>query len=140
MTPEIFTTNTIKFLTLFCIFWSSPTVAESERKLIFSAPPATIWARSVGNKLQGPLIELTEALFNEIGIQSESLSYPWARALHNLEMDEVDVIAMIFFTEERTKFLDYSIPYMTMDALVYVKKGLSFQFDQISDLRKKKVQ
>lgn len=64
---------------------------------------------------------------------------PWARGIRDLEQGDIDFIAGVYWTQERdNKFL--MTPAFSQDTLnLYVRKGHEFPFQNLEDLKGKKV-
>ena len=105
--------------------------------LTISAPPS-IWVQQKGDRLAGPLISLLENLFNDLGIEVNSLSLPWARAISHLKSGKLDMIPVIFHTEEREKFLVFTESYAEAPTSIFVPHGKAFPFTSLADLIGKK--
>ena len=70
----------------------------------------------------------------ESGIQIETKHLPWQRALFYMKSGQIDMIATIYYTEERAKFMDFTIPFVEVPTVVIVAKGKSFPFNKLNDL------
>lgn len=99
-----------------------------------SAPPS-IWIQEEGGRLTGGVMDLLEDLFSRHGITVESEKLPWARAIADMKTGRLDMIPVIFHTEERTRFMAYSVPYVQVPTSVFVKKGQGFEFLKLEDLK-----
>ncbi|MCP4160258.1 MAG: transporter substrate-binding domain-containing protein [Deltaproteobacteria bacterium] len=109
-------------------------LAYSKDAIKVSAAPS-IWAWEVGNKrMAGPIIDLVNEIFSELEIPVKTESLPWTRAMQFLKDGKLDVMLTIFHTEERSKFIKYSIPYTAVHTSVFVPRGHSFRFTKFEDL------
>ncbi len=59
---------------------------------------------------------------------------PWKRMLEYLEEGDLDMCAAIYWTEERDELYQYTVPYFTNEARVFVLKGKEFEFESFEDL------
>lgn len=107
--------------------------AHADQTLKLSAPPS-IWVTSEGGELGGPTIELINEVFKEANISLESENLPWARAVEQMKSGRLDMIPVIFLTEERAQFMEFSIPYVEVPTLVFVPLGKAFPFQTLEDL------
>ena len=98
-----------------------------------SAPPS-IWIQTTEGKLSGPVIDLVEQIFDPFGVKVIAENLPWAKAVSQIKTGELDMIPVIFFTEERTRFMSFSIPYVQVSTAVFVPPGKTFFFEGIDDL------
>lgn len=119
-------------VTLVCI----ACFAWSQERLTFSSHPEMSpmsWEHE--GKVIGIAPEHTQLIFAELGITAESKAYPWARVLLMAKTGGLDVIANIWFTQERTDFLEYCRPhYSQVKTVVVVKKRSEFSFAKWEDL------
>ncbi len=95
---------------------------------------SSIWASEVDSKLEGPIIEFATKMFTELGVPIKTKYLPWKRAIHYINKGEIDVIATIFYTDERANFMEFTIPYVEVPTVVIVAKGKSFPFTKLKDL------
>ena len=121
---------------LFAVLITFVNTAYSGDKLIFSSysqgAPIT-WAKD--GKLFGVGPEIVETIFTELGVSVESKVYPWKRVLMSAKRGDIDVIAGVYFTQERANYLEYCKPhYTTSDLVVIVAKGKVFPFNKWDDL------
>ncbi|MCG8616358.1 MAG: transporter substrate-binding domain-containing protein [Desulfobacterales bacterium] len=119
------------FIVLFSFYAASIGLAGPSVKI--SAPPS-IWVQTTEGKPSGPVIDLVEEIFDRFGVTVIAEELPWARAVAQMKTGELDMIPVIFFTEERTKFMAFSIPYVQVSTAVFVPPGSAFPFNSIDDL------
>jgi polar amino acid transport system substrate-binding protein len=124
------------YFTIIAVLVMFVNVAYSEDKLIFSAysdAPPNFWVKD--GKLIGVGPELVETIFVELGVPVESKIYPWKRLLMLAEQGDVDIVAGLYFTQERAEYLEYIKPhYMSTEVVVIVAKGKAFPFKKWDDL------
>jgi len=128
MTPRI---RIFCLYTLIFSILTGPVCASDN--LTISAPPS-IWVQTQGDRLTGPVIELLEEIFEGFGVTVTSLSLPWARAITHMKSGKLDMMPVIFYTDERTQFMDFSIPYAKVFTSIFVPQGESFTFSSLDDL------
>ncbi len=79
---------------------------------------------------------LMQEAFKQMGVAATIKAYPWKRALDMGSKGQVG-IGGIYKTEQRLQTFDYSAPLFSEKLLIYVKKGNSFEFNKIDDLKGK---
>ena len=112
--------------------FNSPGSAGESLKI--SAPPS-IWAQKDGDILTGPIIELVEEIFAEVNVTVKTEVLPWARAIEYMKSGELDLIPVIFYSDERSTFMEFSSSYVDVPTSVFVPPGKSFPFFTIKDLQ-----
>ena len=122
------------YLSIVLLWTNSPLAAEI---LKMSAPPS-IWAQQQGDKLTGPIVDLVEDLFREHNITVVTQVLLWARAITHMKSGKLDLIPVIFHTEERAAFMAFTVPYIEVPTAVFVPAGKSFSFEKIEDLKGKR--
>lgn len=102
---------------------------QARNFLLVYAPPQSIWAdENKKSELEGPIIDFVKKIFSEYDVQVRPKVFPWARAIRFIETGELDIILTIFYSEERAKIMDFSIPFVEIPISVIVPKGKSFPF------------
>lgn len=101
--------------------------------MLVSAPPS-IWVQEEGGRLVGPLIELLGEVFSELEITMRAESMTWARAISHMESGELDMIPVIFYTDERTRYMDFSEPYAEVSTSIFTPIDSAFTFNSFDDL------
>lgn len=72
--------------------------------------------------------------------ESEGIPYvllpaiPWQRVLKYARQGEVDIIVAIYQNIERQQYIEFSEPYISNDARLYVRKGEEFTYRGFDDL------
>ncbi|MEJ5228402.1 MAG: transporter substrate-binding domain-containing protein [Pseudothermotoga sp.] len=75
-------------------------------------------------KLVGISVKLWQLFSERTGVEVELLPMNWHEAIEMAREKETDVIDLIFVTEERKKFLDYSISVYKLTSSIYYNEGL----------------
>lgn len=78
-------------------------------------------------KPTGLEIDVLEAIADLSGIQLNIKLSQWDKALSNIESGETDIIVGIIFSEEREKFLDFTIPIHTEYYSIFIRKDLPLE-------------
>ena len=79
-------------------------------------------------------VEITKAVLDEAGIEHKLILAPWKQAYVQAKAGNGLVFGM-YWTEERSKHFDYSIPLWEEEIVLVTKKGNDFSFDKIDDLK-----
>ncbi|MCK5096879.1 MAG: transporter substrate-binding domain-containing protein, partial [Desulfobacteraceae bacterium] len=88
-------------------------------------------------KITGFAVELLEMAFLNTKIKVESrYAGKWKRAQEEVKNGSVDILGGAYITKERKIYMDYILPYFTMDpTVIFVKKGKRFKFKTWEELR-----
>lgn len=106
--------------------------AETATVAIDHFPP---WKIFENGKAGGIDVELTEALFQEVGVVPEFTSCPWARCLDMLEIGQIGFTSGILKRPERQEYLTYiDPPYKTSSSKVFYRLRTSKDIETIDDL------
>jgi PAS domain S-box-containing protein len=87
---------------------------------------------------RGFAVEIMNGLAAEMGFQVEYVPKPWAEMLSDFQAGKTDALANITYTDERTKFVEYSVPNIVMNGAIFVRKG-DHAIKTLSDLRHERV-
>ena len=79
-------------------------------------------------------VEITKAVLDEAGIEYKLTMAPWKQAYVQAKAGNGLVFGM-YWTEERSKYFDYSIPLWEEEIVLVTKKGNDFSFEKIDDLK-----
>jgi len=84
------------------------------------------------NKHQGISSDYLSYISSKTGLNFEIYSNNWINILKKINDKEIDVLACVVETEERSKNLSFSTPYVSVDVVVVAKKDLNLKnFDEI---------
>lgn len=87
----------------------------------------------------GIALDIAKAAFKSQGYSLEMHVVPWARVNNGVKNQQYDVTLGAWWTKERTKFYDYSDPFME-NAIKFIKrKGDTFEYNGIESLSGKSV-
>ena len=81
---------------------------------------------------------LIREVFARMEMDVEINGYPWKRALLQGERGK-EAVGGIYKNEKRMVIYDYSDPIYEEKLVIFVKRGRMFKFDELSDLRGKRV-
>lgn len=110
---------------------------EANNSLKISAPPS-IWVQEQNGQLTGPVVDLVHDIFTEYEISVTATPLPWARAIAQMKSGTLDMIPVIFYTEERADFMAFSTPFAVVPTSIFVPAGKAFTYASINDLIGKK--
>lgn len=125
------TLNRVIILASLILLTANPVAAQKTLKL--SVPPS-IWAQEDGDTMTGPIIDFLTDHFAGFDIEIVSLKLPWARAIANMGSGELDMMPVIFHTQERERSMVFSVPYIKVPTVVLVARGKAFPFNHPEDL------
>jgi PAS domain S-box-containing protein len=88
-------------------------------------------------KATGFNVELIRAAAAIAGFDVEIRLGPWAKARRALEQGDVDALSGMYWSEERSKGVDFSVPHTMVRSALFVRKGSPIR--SLADLRDKEV-
>lgn len=88
---------------------------------------------------KGIISEIATAAYATQGYELEMTFVPWARAVAGVKNASFDLILATWLTEERTKFLMFSDPYLNNSLKFIKKKGSDFEYSDLNSLTGKSV-
>ncbi len=94
-------------------------------------PPFVTEKSSLGN---GISIDLLKAAMKTQGYEIDFKILPWSRALDEVSKGRIDLLPATWFTQERTKFLLYSEPYLSNELTFIKRAGDPFEYSGLSSL------
>lgn len=83
----------------------------------------------------GLAIDLVSAVFSRAGYSTQLTVDDWSRDLEGASIGVYDVVANIWYTDERAQYLDYSDPYLLNDVRFVKRKGTDIEFEDYRDIR-----
>ncbi|MGH1486891.1 MAG: transporter substrate-binding domain-containing protein [Cellvibrionaceae bacterium] len=125
----------MKILLVLLLLVSSFSYGASYKVAAYSWEPFVDLKRTNG----GISIGLLRKVMKSQGHEIELVSAPWSDSLTMLEENKVDILPAVWFTQERTKTMEYSESYAA-NRLVFIKaKGSDYEYNGIASLYDKKV-
>jgi polar amino acid transport system substrate-binding protein len=88
---------------------------------------------------KGLIAEIATAAYATQGYELEITFVPWARAIKGVNNATFDLLLGTWLTEERTKFLLYSEPYLSNSIKFIKKKGNTFDYSGLESLSGKSI-
>ncbi|MDD2769410.1 MAG: transporter substrate-binding domain-containing protein [Methylococcus sp.] len=83
----------------------------------------------------GLAIDLVTAVFSRAGYTTKLMVDDWTRDLEGANIGVYDVVANIWYTDERAQYLDYSDAYLVNDVRFVKRKWTDIEFEDYSDIR-----
>ncbi|NVN90241.1 MAG: transporter substrate-binding domain-containing protein [Desulfuromonadales bacterium] len=122
----------------FVLLLTLPAWGESQPKIIVGADHDNLPYEVLENGTPtGFNIELMRAVAKEMGFEAEFRFDSWNKVRRDLEQGNVDALAGMFFSEERSKSIDFSVPHTMVTPGLFVRTDSSIRtFD---DLRGKSI-
>ncbi|ABV33413.1 MULTISPECIES: HD domain-containing phosphohydrolase [Pseudothermotoga] len=117
----------IIFLAIFSCGFSKKIVVATD----IDYPPFTYIDQD--GKLIGISQQLWTLFSERTGIEVELIPMNWSEALEKAKRSEVDVLDLVFMTQERKEFLNYTIPIYTITSSIYYDRDLP-AINNLSDL------
>src|SRR3990172_7680063 len=118
--------------------WPEATSAGVRPKLVVGGdhenPP---YEYLENGKATGFNVELMRAAAAIAGFDVEIRLGPWAKARRALEQGDVDALSGMYWSEERSKVVDFSVPHTMVRSALFVRKGSPIR--SLADLRDKEV-
>ncbi len=115
---------------------TSEVSTDKKRIMIISGHPGyppIMWQD--GKTIKGTGVELAVAMCRELKIPCEvRYSGPWKRVQERARDGVIDLIVGIYANNERKKYLDYTVPYMSEHSYIAVMRGREFVFRKKEDL------
>ncbi|MCV0425544.1 MAG: transporter substrate-binding domain-containing protein [Roseibium sp.] len=87
----------------------------------------------------GVLGDTSDKILEEMGYDATATHLPFARLYKSIHKGDIDVAIGVLRTEERAAQAHYSDPILTAYNILIVKKGQSFDFASLTDLKGKKI-
>lgn len=85
----------------------------------------------------GVLGDTSNKLLQDMGFDAKAKKLPFARLYNEIHNGDVDVAIGVLKTDERSAMALYSAPILTEYAILAVKKGNSFTYNSLADLKGK---
>lgn len=121
-----------------CLTVSAPLRAEGP-VIKISSDPWEPWVLGAEGEVAsgGIAVEAAQELFRRVGLQSETVIYPYERCLHQMRAGERDVLLMVKKTPEREQFMLFSDVAATDPQLIYyaTDRMTDFNWNAWEDLK-----
>jgi len=127
------------FLITLLIFSANSSVLSDDSFIVSGNPhaPPVVWEEQ--HNLSGVAPDLIEAIFNELSISySIRIISDWDKVQRAAKAGEIDLIVSAYRNDERSNYLNFSIPYLPEPTVIVVKKGKKFTFFGWDSLKGKK--
>jgi polar amino acid transport system substrate-binding protein len=126
---------TFIFACIILQFFLIQTPAFSDNKKVDAVTEP--WAPYMSPELlnQGFLPELLVEALKRKGFTATVKFIPWARAVSNVKRGFSDALCGAYYTEERAKFLVYSLPITEVQDVLFCKNEKKISYKQLTDLK-----
>jgi len=95
--------------------------------------PPFMWQE--GGKIVGVGPEIMAMAFARLGVKVDAIAVgPWDKVVKDACEGRIDGVVALFMTDERVKFLDYSIPFAQDPVAIFVSKDRGFPYGSWKDL------
>lgn len=84
---------------------------------------------------RGLAIDLVTTAFSRAGYETRLTTDSWSRALEGARIGVYDVVANIWYTEDRARDLDYSEPYLSNDIRFVKRRESNIRYERLDDLK-----
>jgi len=121
------------YLIILTIFIQGPAFAEKKKVYAVTEPWAPYMSPELEN--QGFLSELFVEALKRKGYTASVQFISWARAVRNVEIGRADALCGAYYTEERAKFLAYSLPITEVQDVLFCKKEKKVTYKELTDLK-----
>ncbi|MFW5799422.1 MAG: PAS domain S-box protein, partial [Spirochaetota bacterium] len=127
---------------LICIMIISITNTAFANKIIndplkvegdFDYPP--YYYLNNNNKPDGFNIELLKSIANVMGLNINIEMKVWSQVRKNIENKNIDIVAGMFYSEERDKTVDFTTPFINVTYAIFVRKDS--RITELNDLKNK---
>lgn len=99
-----------------------------------------VWPPYVFNSVNSGLaIEIVKEAYATQGYDLTMEIKPWLRSLKEVRNKQKDVLVSIWWSDDRTEKLDFSVPYLLVQLKFVVLKENAFEYDDFSSLSGMKV-
>ena len=119
--------------------WAESHVNSAQPFIVSGNPyaPPVVWEES--KQLAGVAPDLVKEIFAELSLPySVRILSDWERVQEAARKGEVDLIVSAYRNDQRSEFLNFSIPYLPEQTVIVVEKGKEFNFTSWDALKGKK--
>jgi len=82
-------------------------------------------------------VELLQAVAETMGLSLEIRLLPWSEARHAIETGQADIITGMFYSVERDKLVDFSVPHTSVSSGLFVRNNTPYK--NLADLQGKAI-
>ena len=113
-----------------------PVFGASEKVTVVTDNGYPPYSFGITERAEGLYPMLIKTIFARMGITVKIIALPWEKAIKEGKEGNA-AVGGIYINSERLKIFDYSEPIFEEKLAVYVKKGKTFDFNRLSDLKGK---
>jgi polar amino acid transport system substrate-binding protein len=130
----------MKYFSLFAaslvvLFVSIPNSFSADTYIVSGNPkaPPVVWEEY--NKLVGVGPDIAESILKELGLDYDiQVNGNWQQVQDKCKSGEIDILVSAYQNDERSTYMDYSIPYLPQPTVIIVEKGKEFPFGRWESL------
>ena len=129
----------LSFVFLTATLWGAAQLVSAQSFIASGNPyaPPVVWEEN--KKLAGVAPDLVNEIFTELSLPySVRVISDWERVQEAARKGEIDLIVSAYRNDERSKYLNFSIPYLPEQTVIVVEKGREFKFSSWDALKGKK--
>lgn len=131
----------ISFTLVFLIttLCSTSMTTSAETFIVSGNPyaPPVVWEEH--KQLSGVAPDLVKDIFEELSLPyGVRVLSDWERVQEAAQKGEIDLIVSAYKNDERSKYLNFSVPYLPEQTVIVVEKGREFDFSSWESLKGKK--
>ena len=144
MTLNLFTSSrrfslvSVLLLTLVMASFSRLSVAKNATETLIFYDHFSPFCYAENGQPKWLFVALVSAAFDDMGVAYDTSVYPFKRAMHVADKGE-GIVVGILKNNERQELLDFSDPFYVEVSSLFVRKGESFPFASINDLKGKRI-
>src|SRR5512136_1005764 len=125
-------------LTFLCFFLATAAPAADRQKLVVGGDHENPPYEFIENgRPTGFNIELMRAVADAAGADVEFRLGPWSQVRDAIEQGKIDALAGMYYSKERSKAVDFSVPHTMVTAGLFVRNGSPIR--SIDDMKGKEV-
>ncbi len=119
--------------------WGSSSVFSAETFIVSGNPyaPPVVWEEY--KQLAGVAPDLVKEIFDELSLPyAVRVLSDWDRVQEAAKKGEIDLIVSAYQNDERSKYLNFSVPYLPEQTVIIVEKGKEFNLSSWESLKGKR--
>lgn len=123
-----------RFLITLLLFVSSNNIFSSDNILfrVSDYPPYYFQENGIWKGLS---VELMNVLLKEAGYSITYKEIPWKRALNGMRTGNIDAMANLSITEERSEYIHFVGPQMDESMVLFVNNDFNYKIDSLEDIK-----
>lgn len=123
-------------LLLITLLWTNAVYADSVNLIYHTFSPYEFKSKG---KPAGIMVNVVQSIFKKADIPLELKFMPFKRALQQVKRGENDGLFILYKTNERMEYFDYTEPLLNSPLVFFVRKDSNIRFEKLSDLKGLKI-